>query len=312
MQRIILRRLLSMIPMVFGVLTLVFFILHLLPGDPARLMVEGPTGPAMYTEELVQQLREQLGLNDPLIVQYGRFFYNLLVRGDLGRSFMYNRPVMRVIMEQWPATIQLALAALFLSTVLGGGLGVIAALYQGSWIDTLSIVMSVVWVSIPSFWLGLLLILLFCIYIPLFPLFAGSSLSGLVLPAFALGMRSVGSIARLIRSGLLEVLGSEYITTARAKGLHERVVIYRHALKNALIPAVTVSGLHFGYFLGGSVIIEAVFARQGVGYVLKDAVLGKDYPLVQAGVLIMALLYGFANLITDIAYTYLDPRIREV
>jgi peptide/nickel transport system permease protein len=268
----------------------------------------------MYTEETVQQLREQLGLNDPLLVQYGRFFYQLLVHGDLGRSFLYNRPVVRVIMEQWPATIQLALAALFLSTVLGVVLGVIAALHQGSWIDTLSVVISVVWVSVPSFWLGLLLILFFCIYIPLFPLFGESSLSlkGLVLPAFALGMRSIASIARLVRSGLLEVLGSEYITTARAKGLHERVVIFQHALKNALIPAVTVSGLHFGYFLGGSVIIEAVFARQGVGYVLKDAVLSKDYPLVQAGVLFMALLYGFANLITDITYTYLDPRIREV
>lgn len=309
------RRLLALILVEFGVLTLVFLIVHLLPGDPARMMLDavggGALGGGAATEEMIQDLREQLGLNDPLMVQYGRFLYNLM-HGDLGRSFLRGRPVLQTILEQWPATLQLALAALFLAVVMGITLGLIAALRQGSWIDTVCIVTSVVGVSMPSFWLGLILILFFCVKVRLFPVVRGTGLRGLVLPAIALGAADIAAIARLVRSSMLDVLGAEYITTARAKGLAERVVIYRHALKNALIPAVTFAGLRFGRLLGGTVIIETVFARQGVGYILKEAVLGRDYPLVQGSVLFAAIFFGFANLVVDILYTIIDPRIREV
>jgi len=313
--RIIGRRLPALILVESGVLTLVFLIMHLLPGDPARMILEGAAGGAVGggapTEEMVQQLREQLGLNDPIAVQYGRFLYNA-IQGDFGKSFRQGRPVTKVILEQWPATLQLALAALFLAVVIGIVLGVIAALRQGSWADTLCIVTSVVGVSMPSFWLGLLLILFFCVRIPLFPVVRGTGLRGLVLPAIALGAGDIAGMARLVRSSMLEVLRAEYITTARGKGLTERAVIYRHALRNALIPAVTFAGLRFGRLLGGTVIIETVFARQGVGYILKEAVLGRDYPLIQGAVLFIALFYGFANLVVDLLYIILDPRIREV
>jgi peptide/nickel transport system permease protein len=300
------KRLLASIPVLWGVTTLVFLAIHLLPGDPAELMLAESGGSA----ESIAYLRTQLGLDDPLHVQYGRFLLNTL-RGDLGRSIFTNRPVLQTILEQLPSTIELALAAMVVAIALGTGLGILAALNHNSWLDNACMTLAVTGVSVPIFWSGLLLILLFSSTLHWLPATGQGGLRHLLMPAVVLGFASSGTIARLVRSSLLEVLYKEYITTARAKGLSERLILTHHALKNALIPVITVVGLQFGFLLGGAVVTETVFSRQGIGRLIVDAILWKDFPLVQGGVLLAAVTYTLVNLLVDISYAFADPQIRH-
>ena len=298
-------RLLSSIPVVLGVSVLVFSMLHFLPGDPVVIML----GEAAGSPERLAELREQLGLNDPLPVQYARFLGNA-VRGDFGRSIRTNRPVFDEIREQAPNTIQLTVAGLGLAIVVGVMLGVLAGRFQNSWIDSLSMLLALVGVSMPSFWMGLLLIFFFALRLGWLPATGQGGPERLILPAFTLGVHAMAIIARLTRSNMIEVLNQEYVTTARAKGLSERTTVLRHALRNALIPVLTVVGLQFGALLGGAVIIETVFARQGMGRLAVEAILAKDFPVVQGVVLVSALIYVLINLAVDVSYGLLDPRIR--
>jgi peptide/nickel transport system permease protein len=299
------RRLIISIPVLWGVTTLVFLMMHLLPGDPAELMLAESGG----SSQSISQLRQQLGLDDPLYVQYGRFLASAL-RGDLGRSIFTNRPVTRTILEQLPHTVQLAVAAMMVAVIIGTALGIAAALNRNTWVDSLCVTIAVAGASMPIFWSGLLLILLFSSLLHWLPATGQGSLKHLVMPAIVLGLASSGSIARLVRSSMLEVLGQEYITAARSKGLSERLVVCRHALKNALIPVITVMGLQFGYLLGGTVVTETIFSRQGLGRLVVDAILWKDFPIVQGTVLLAAVVYTVVNLLIDISYAIIDPRIR--
>ena len=299
------RRLITSIPVLWGVATLVFLMMHLLPGDPAELMLAESGG----SSQSIAQLRHQLGLDDPTHVQYSRFLANAL-RGDLGRSIFTNRLVTRSILEQLPHTVQLAVAAMMVAVIIGTALGIAAALNRNTWVDSVCMTIAVAGTSMPIFWSGVLLILLFSSLLHWLPATGQGSLRHLIMPAIVLGLASSGAIARLVRSSMLEVLSQEYITVARAKGLSKRVVVYRHALKNAFIPVITIMGLQFGYLLGGTVITETIFSRQGLGRLVVDAILWKDFPIVQGTVLLAATVYTVVNLLVDISYAIIDPRIR--
>lgn len=305
MYAYLLRRILVTIPVMFGVLLLVFSMLHLVPGDPVKLMLsEFQTNP-----EQIAIVRAQLHLNDPLPEQFGRYVWNA-AHGDLGYSFRDRRPVSADIMDNLPATLELAIAGMLIAALIGVTLGIIAAIKQNSWADVGSMFFAMLGVSMPSFWLGLILIFAFSLHVHLFPAVGGSGFRGLVLPALTLGLGAAAIIARLTRSSMLEILRQEYVTTARAKGVREWRVIVRHALKNALIPVVTIFGLQFGQLLAGTVVIETVFSRPGIGRLIVDAILAKDFPVVQGVVLVIAVSYVVVNLLVDLTYVLLDPRIR--
>lgn len=279
--------------------------MRVLPGDPAELQM----AEAGASAEAIARLRAQMGLDEPLLVQYGRFLFQAL-RGDLGRSLATNRPVMRMIGEQLPATLELALAAMVIAIVLGLALGLIAALRQGTWLDSLCMTVAVAGASVPVFWSGLLFILLFSIVLRWLPATGSGGWRYLLMPAAVLGIASSGSIARQTRSSMLEALGQEYVTAARAKGLREWMVINRHVLRNALIPVSTIIGLRFGFLLGGTVVTETVFSRRGLGRLIVDGILWKDFPVVQGVVLLVAAIYVLVNLLVDVSYALLDPRVR--
>lgn len=299
------KRLLISIPVVWGVVTLTFLSVYLLPGDPAEVMLSQAGGSAQN----IAQLRAELGLDRPLVEQYGRYWMALF-RGNLGRSIFTNIPVTQSIADYLPHTAELATAAMLIATLLGVALGVLAATTPKSWLDTLCLTISVTSASAPVFWSGLLLILLFSSLLQWLPATGQGGLSHLVLPASALGFASTGAVAQVVRTSLLDVLGQEYIAVARAKGLPPRQVIWRHAFRNALISGMTVVGLQFGYLLAGTVITETVFSRQGLGRLLVDAILWKDFPVIQGTVLVIAFIYILINLLIDVAYVVLDPRIR--
>lgn len=305
MYAFIARRLLATIPVLLGVSLAVFLMLQLVPGDPAELMLSE----FQTTPEQIARLRAQLHLNDPLPVQFGRFVWNAS-HGDLGYSVRSKRPVSAEIRDNVPSTLQLAIAGLLIAAVIGTVLGVLAAIRQHTWMDASSMFLALAGVSMPSFWLGFLIIFVFSLHIRLFPATGGGDLRHLVMPATTLGLGAAAIIARLTRSSMLEVLNQEYMTTARAKGLRERRVILAHGLRNALIPVVTIFGLQFGQLLAGTVIIETVFGRPGIGRLIVDAILAKDFPMVQGIVLLIATSYVIVNLIVDILYGFLDPRIR--
>lgn len=305
MLRYVQRRLLIAVPVILGVATLVFVIMHLLPGDPAEVMLAQSGGQA----ETIERLRHQLGLDLPLHVQYLRFLGNL-VRGDLGESIWLRKPVSRVLLQQLPATLELAVGAMLVAMVGGVALGLLAALRRGSWVDRGVMIVASVGISMPVFWSSLLGIYLFAAQLHWLPATGQGDLRHLILPAAVLGYGAAGSIARLVRSSMLEVLGQEYITAAVAKGLFWQIVVLRHALKNALIPVVTMLGLQFGGLLGGAVITETVFSRQGLGRTMVDAIIWKDFPLVQGGVILIAGMYILVNLAVDVLYAFVDPRIR--
>lgn len=305
-------RLLLTIPVLIGVSLLTFLILHLIPGDPARMLLGdmgGGTASGDLSDQAYQNLREELGLNDPLPVQYISYATDAL-RGDLGRSVQTNRPVRDSITEVLPNTLQLTVVGLGFAILLGGVLGIVAALHRNTWIDSATMLLSLAGLAMPSFWLGFVLIQIFALRLAILPSTGSGGMSSLILPAATLGLVASGVVARLIRSTMLEVLRQDYVTTARAKGLAERVVILRHALRNALIPVVTIVGLQFGALLAGAVIVETVFARQGLGRLAVEAILRRDYPLVQGTILVAAVGYVLVNLIVDLSYAWLDPRIK--
>jgi ABC-type dipeptide/oligopeptide/nickel transport system permease component len=279
--------------------------MHLVPGDPAKMML----GELAVNKEAVDNLRHQLGLDDPIPVQYWRFLTGVL-HGDLGRSILENQPVARMIWQALPSTIELTLAGLGIAVLLGVILGITAAVRQNTWVDNASMVLALWGVSMPTFWMGLLLIFLFSLKLGWLPATGQGGVARLVMPAFTLGYVAAAVIARLVRSSMLEVLRQDYVRTARAKGLADRLVVYRHALKNALIPVVTVLGLQFGALLGGTVIIETVFSRPGVGRLAVTSILSKDFQVTQGTVLMSAVFYTLVNMLVDVSYAVLDPRIR--
>jgi ABC-type dipeptide/oligopeptide/nickel transport system permease component len=299
------RRILAIVPVLFGVTLAVFSMLFLVPGDPVKIML----AEFVTTPEQIAQMRAQLHLDEPVLKQYGRFVGNAL-RGDLGISIRSRRPVAAEITENIGSTGQLALASMLVAIGLGVPLGLLAALGRNSWLDVAAMVVALLGVAMPSFWLGFLLIFVFSLHLGWLPATGGGDLLHLVMPAVALGMIAAAIIARLTRSSMLEVLGQDYVRTARAKGLGSGSVIVRHALRNALIPVVTVFGLQFGNLLAGAVIVETVFSRPGLGRLIVGGILAKDFPLVQGTVLFVAAAYVLINVMVDVAYAYVDPRIR--
>ncbi len=304
MGRYLLLRGLQSTLVVAGVLVMVFTMLHLVPGDPVQVLF----GDAPVPKEQVEEVRRQLGLDRPLAQQFASYITRV-VRGDLGRSLKTNRPVAADIARALPFTVQLAVAAMALAAAGGTALGIISATYHNSWVDGGVTSLALLGISLPSFFTGLLLIWLFSIKLDWVPITGQGSWRHLILPAIALGWYAGAILARLIRSGMLEILRQDYVTTARAKGLAERVVLVRHALRNALIPVITVASIQFGTLLGGAVVVETVFARDGIGRLLVNGILQKDFPEVQGAVLVVAIAYSLTNLFADISYGFLDPRI---
>ena len=311
MGRYSLKTLLTIIPTLFGVVTIVFFLIHLTPGDPALAML-GPYA----TADSVQELRKTLGLDQPLYLQYCTFMGHLL-QGDLGRSLVTDQPVLLETLRPFPYTIQLALSGVFISLILGIPIGVVSAVRRNSLLDYFMRAGSISGVSVPIFFLAIILLWIFSYQLGWFPIIGvgdtgswKSLLHHLVLPSLTIGISMAVLIMRLTRSCMLEVLNQDYVRTARAKGLGEKAVILVHALKNALLPIVTVVGLYMGQLLGGAILTETVFARQGVGKLLMDAITARDYPQVQGTVLIFACAVILVNVIVDILYRFLDPRIK--
>ncbi|HEV8352798.1 MAG TPA: ABC transporter permease [bacterium] len=332
MGRYLARRLVELVPVAFGVLLVVFAISHLTPGDPVLIALGEHATP-----EAIDHLRAELQLNDPLPIQFGKYLGRAL-RGDLGRSIQNNEEVTEELRNRFPATIELTVAAMLIASAVGVLTGVIAAARQNSWFDGASMVVALFGFSMPIFWLGIMLILLFAWYLGWFPISGRldytveitrvtnlyivdailtrnwpaleNALRHLVLPAVTLATVPLAIIARMTRSSLLEVLRQDYVRTARAKGLTERRVVSRHALKNAFIPVITVIGLNVGALLGGAILTETIFAWPGVGRLVVDAIFARDYPLVQGVVLVIALVFVLVNLLVDVSYAVLDPRIR--
>lgn len=299
------KRLLLAVPTLLAISVLVFIMLHLVPGDPAVIFF----GDRPVTPERLEAVRHQMGLDRPLVVQYLDFVRGI-ARGNLGRSIHNETPVLEEVASRIPSSAQLAAAAFLVASALGLGLGLVSALRRSTWIDAAAMLVALGGVSMPIFWLAAMLIFVFSLKLGWFPATGFGGWNRLVLPALALGFISSATLARLVRSSLLEVIVQPYVTTARSKGLHEAAVIRVHVLKNALIAVVTVMGLQLGTLLSGAVITETVFARPGVGKLLVDSILSKDLPLVQGTVLFVALVYIAVNLLVDLLYAHLDPRIR--
>ena len=295
-----------MIPVLIGVVTVAFLLNQMMPGDPARQLVGDNA-----TDEVYQAKREELGLNKPLIVQYGDYLIGLVTKGDLGTSYVTKQPVLKEILVRMPTTMILAGLSMCLSVVLGVTLGVLAATWQNSIVDYSSTLLSLLGVSMPNFWQGLLNIIIFAIYLGWFPVSGFYGPQYWVLPVLTIGTSSLATITRTTRSSMLEVIRKDYIRTARAKGQTEMNVIIRHALKNALIPIITVAGLQFGGLLGGAVLTESVFAIPGAGKFMLDAISQRNYPVIMGGVLLLAAIYSVVNLIVDVIYSFADPRIKS-
>ena len=297
------RRLLLTIPVLLGVIFVVMLTMDLIPGDPVALML----GDAA-SKENVARFREHLGLDRPLVVRYVRYL-GQVVTGDLGRSIQQNRPVVDELGDAWPATLQLTVAALLLAAVVGIATGIVSAVWPNSLFDTLSRLSSLFGLSMPVFWTGLVLIVVFAFWLPLLPVGGVGSPLHLVLPAVTLALPSIAMIARMTRSSVLEVLREDYVRTARAKGVGERLVVAKHALRNAAIPILTLVGLQAGQLMGGAVLTETVFAWPGLGRLMVKAIFARDYILLQGAVLIFAMAFVVINLVVDLSYGMLDPRV---
>ena len=303
MRTFLLRRLLQSLVVLFGVSFVVFAILFL-TGDPALVLL-----PPDASAEDVRRFREAMGFNDPFLVQYGRFLKGAL-RGDFGQSVRHGEPAFDLVLERMPATFELAGAALLLALCLAIPAGIVSAVRRNSVLDYVATVVALFGQSLPTFWLGIMLILFFSVQFQWLPSSGRGTWLHLVLPAITLGLFTTARITRLTRSGMLEVLGQDYIRTARAKGVSDPPVVWKHALKNAAIPIVTIIGIELGTLLGGSVITETIFAWPGVGRLSVQAIYNRDYPVVQAAVFLLATTFVLVNVIVDVLYTYLDPRIR--
>ena len=303
MGTFLLRRLLLAIPTLAGVLVVVFALLYIAPGDPVMEMVGERADSAT-----IAQLRRQLHLDEPRPKQFAAYATGVL-RGDLGTSFITGRPIARDIAERFPKTLELACAAMLLAVVLGISVGVLTAAYPGGWLDRLTLAFTYLGISFPVYWVGLILILVFAMILRWLPPSGTGGLAYLILPAFALGTRSIAFQARMTRSSMLEVLGSDYIRTARAKGLPRIAVLARHALRNALIPVVTVIGLDFGSYLTGSILTETVFSWPGLGRYVVNAISKRDLPAIQGSILFLSVVFVVVNIIADGAYAAVDPRV---
>lgn len=305
MQKYILKRLMMLIPVIIGVSFLVFTIMSLTPGDPAQLIL-GESAP----KEAIMKLRQEMGLDDHFLVQYFNFAKKAVV-GDFGRSYTTGREVFNEIFSRFPNTLLLAVSGVVISICIGIPVGIISATRQYTFIDSFSMVAALLGVSMPNFWLGLMLILTFSVNLGVLPSGGFESMKSLVLPAFTLGVGSAAIVTRMTRSSMLEVIRQDYIRTARAKGVTEKKVVNKHALKNALIPVITVVGLQFGHLLGGAVLTETVYSWPGVGRMMVDAIRQKDTPTVLATVVFLATVFSVVNLVVDILYAYVDPRIKS-
>jgi ABC-type dipeptide/oligopeptide/nickel transport system permease component len=297
------RRLLLAIPTLVGVLVVVFALLYVAPGDPVMEMVGERADSAT-----IARLRQELKLDEPLPTQFAHYAGGVL-RGDLGRSYITNRPIVSDIRERFPRTLQLAASAMLLAAVVGITIGVLAAARPNGWFDRLSLALTYLGISFPVYWVGLILILFVAVGLRWLPPSGYGGIEYLILPALALGSRSIAFLARMTRSAMLEVLGSDYVRTARAKGLRRRVVIARHALRNALIPVITVLGLDFGYYLTGSILTETIFSWPGLGRYVVNAISRRDLPAIQGTVLFLSVVFVLVNLITDLVYAAADPRV---
>ncbi|WP_044749379.1 nickel ABC transporter permease [Bacillus alveayuensis] len=310
MVGLIIRRFFQLLLLLVGISFLVFTSMYIAPGDPAAI-IAGPTA----TESDIEAIREDLGLDDPFLVQYGRYISGVL-QGDLGYSFQTKQSVWEAIAVRFPNTLNLAIASMIVAVLIGVTAGIISAIKQNSWFDFSSTVFALAGISIPNFWLGTILILIFAVNLQILPVggldhpfYTIEGMKQLILPAITLGTGSAAMIARMSRSSMLEVIRADFIRTARAKGVKERAVIWVHALRNAMIPVITVIGLNFGFLLGGTIITEQVFAINGVGRLMVEAIAARDFPMVQGSVLLVATLFVLVNLIVDIIYVFIDPRI---
>ncbi|MBK9745311.1 MAG: ABC transporter permease [Chloroflexi bacterium] len=305
MYQYLLRRTLIAIGLVFTIMAVVFIMLRVaLPGDPAVVLAGDRASP-----ELIAQIRENLGLDRPILEQLALFMVRA-VQGDLGRSVKFGEPVFGVILKAFPFTLLLTFLSVGIGTAMGLGVGVLTAVKHGTWIDKVSIVFVVFFYSIPTFWLGTMLILLFAVAWRMLPVQGAETWQHFVLPVTTLSIGEAAFIARLTRANMLEALSAPYVQTARSKGLVERRVVFVHALRNTLIPVITVVGLSMGSLLGGAVITESIFGLPGVGRLSIQAILDRDYPMIQGTVLLVAVAFVFVNLLVDVIYTYIDPRIR--
>lgn len=305
MVKYILNRLIVSIPVILGSLTLVFLIIHWLPGDPAQMIAGDDAAP-----ERIAYLRGQFGLDRPLWQQYLVYLWDS-VRGDFGHSFANSQPVIDRLLAQLPATLSLALLSTIFAIIVGFILGVLSAVYKNRVLDYIVRVISLLGVSMPKFWLGILLILVFSVHFQLLPAIGNGSFKQLILPSFALGVTGAGMLTRMVRNSVLEVIHEPFVLTLRAKGLSDKIVLYKHVLRNALLPAVTILGLLVGEMLSGAVVTETVFSRQGLGKLVVDAINQKDIPVIQAAILITGIFNILVNLMVDVSYSYVDPRVRK-
>ncbi len=303
MGKYIIKRAIGAVISILGAATIVFFLIRI-SGDPVRLML-----PPEASEEQVVQLRESLGYDDPLLVQYGRYLLDLC-KGDFGTSLHYKQPALGLILERIPATLELAVLAIVVASVLGILAGIVAAVRRNGIFDMVSNVLVMLGQSIPVFWLSILLILIFSVTLKIFPTSGRSGIMSMILPSIALAAYPAATITRLMRSSLLDVMSQDYIRTARAKGVAKWGVVFRHALKNAFVPVLTVIGMEFGTMLGGAVVTETIFAWPGIGRLMIQAVYNRDFPLVQACVLVISFIFVVVNLVVDLSYTLFDPRIK--
>ncbi|MES9683962.1 nickel ABC transporter permease [Gottfriedia acidiceleris] len=304
MTQYILNRIISAIIVIFGISILSFFLIHLIPGDPVKIMLGLNASP-----EQVSKLTHHLGLDKPLLVQYLQYINNVF-HGDFGTSLKTGRPVLTEILDRFPETIKLAATGMVFAVIIGIALGVLAAKYKDTIIDTFCTGLATLGVSIPSFWLGILLILVFLVKLSWFPIADGTGLRSLILPAITLGVVMSTMISRLTRNGMVEVLSNDFIRTARSKGLEERHILFRHAFRNVLIPIITVIGLQIAALLGGTVIIEQVFNWPGLGTLSIGAIMSRDFPMIQGTVLFMGVVYVSVNILVDIVYSLIDPRVK--
>jgi peptide/nickel transport system permease protein len=305
MIRYIIRRILFLIPVIIGVAFCVFTLLYLTPGDPAKMVLG-----EMATESAIQEFKIKEGLDKPFLIQFGNYIYKAVTKGDIGRSYITKRPVMNEIITVFPATLKLSAFAIVIAIIIGLPCGILSAIKQYSIFDTLAMIFAMIGLSMPVFWLGLLLILLFSVHLRWLPPSGFDTFKAMILPSLALSAQSISMITRMTRSSMLEVVRADYIRTARSKGQKESVVIWVHALHNALIPIVTLCGLQFGQLLAGAILTESIFAVPGVGRLMVESIKMRDYPVVQGGVLFVAVAFSLVNLLVDLLYAYIDPRIK--
>jgi len=291
---------------IIGSLILVFCIIYLLPGDPVLSMLD----PSAATPEMIANLRKELGLDQPFYIQFLNYFIGVL-HGNFGQSIVNSDQVLPKILEHFPATLALTFTSAIISVVIGVTFGVLSAIYRNKWMDIAARLIGLFGISMPTFWSGILLILIFSNFLNWFPAMGSDGWKTLVLPSLSLGFVGAGLIIRMVRNSMLEVINEPFIVTLRAKGLSERAVMYRHALRNALIPAITIIGLNIGELMAGTVVIETVFSRQGVGRIVADAIMAKDIPVIQGVVFFSAIVYVIVNLLVDLSYSLIDPRVRR-